>query len=138
MRYIDASALVKLYLDEPGSESLGSAIAGRTDVALSDLSITECVSALARRSREKTAPPELVARLYRAILDHLKTGRFERLDFTPEVHREAERLMLAGLPLRAGDSLHLASATLAGAESMITFDRQLAAAARNLGLEVLP
>jgi uncharacterized protein len=138
VRYIDASALVKLYLDEPGSESLGSEVTGRTDVVLSDLSITECVSALARRVREGTAPSEFVSRLYHAILDHLEAGRFERLDFTPEVHREAERLMLAGLPLRAGDSLHLASATLAGAEAMITFDRQLAAAARTLGMEVVP
>src|SRR5450759_3376536 len=86
-----APRLVKLYLDEPGSESLGSEVTGRTDVVLSDLSITECVSALARRVREGTAPPEFVSRLYHAILDHLEAGRFERLDFTPEVHREAER-----------------------------------------------
>src|SRR5258706_2713406 len=137
MRYLDASALVKLYIDEPGSELIGAAAAGRRDLALSDLAITECVSALARRVREGTAPQELASHLYHAILDHLEDGRFERLDFTPEVHREAERLLLTGLPLRASDRLHLASATLAGAEAIYTYDRRLAAAARNLGLEVL-
>ncbi len=138
MRYLDASALVKLYFDEPGSKSLGAAAAGRRDLALSDLVITECVSALARRAREGTAPPEVASRLCQAILDHLEEGRFERLDFTPDVHREAERLILLGLPLRASDGLHLAAATLSGADAIYTFDRQLSAAARNLGMQVLP
>ena len=138
MRYLDASALVKLYIDEPGSDSLGSAAAGRTDLAVSDLSITECVSALARRLRESTAPADLVSRLYHAILEHLEAGRFVRLELTPEVHREAERLMLAGVPVRAADGLHLAAAILAGVEAIFTFDRRLAAAARTLGLAVLP
>ena len=138
MRYLDASALVKLYLDEPGSEPLGSEVSGRFDLLISDLTITETVSALARRARLRTAPPDSPSHLYQAILEHLDTGRFECTSFTPEIHREAERLMLAGVPLRAGDSLHLACATLAEAEALYTFDRQLAAAAHTLGLRVLP
>lgn len=129
---------MKLYLDEPGSEALGSSLTGRIDLILSDLTITECVSALAHRVRAGTAPRELASRLCHTILEHLDGGRFERLDFTAEVHREAERLMLAGVPLRAGDSLHLAAATLAGAEAIYTFDPQLGAAAATLGLGVLP
>lgn len=38
--------------------------------------------------------------------------------------------------LRSLDAIHLAAATLVGAECVVTYDRRMAAAARELGLQV--
>ena len=50
--YLDASALVKLFVSEPESEALNQALVGAEDVILSDLALTEMASALGRRMRE--------------------------------------------------------------------------------------
>jgi predicted nucleic acid-binding protein len=44
--YIDASALVKLFVPEEESDALNRALAGLTDVIVSDLALTEMASAL--------------------------------------------------------------------------------------------
>lgn len=50
--YLDASALVKIYMPEPGSDELDAALQGRDDLVISDLAVTEVISALTRRRRE--------------------------------------------------------------------------------------
>jgi predicted nucleic acid-binding protein len=50
--YLDASALVKLFVPEPASDSLNQALLGAEDVIVSDLALTEMASALGRRMRE--------------------------------------------------------------------------------------
>jgi predicted nucleic acid-binding protein len=65
---------------------------------------------------------------------------FEWLSLTPEVHREAERLILARpeIPVRASDALHIAQALTSGAGVLITFDNRLARAAEAAGLVAFP
>jgi predicted nucleic acid-binding protein len=67
-------------------------------------------------------------------------GLYVRNDLMPEVHREAECLMLAidNIPLRAEDALHLALASLSGASAIVTYDLRLAEAAIRIGLDSLP
>lgn len=129
---------MKLYLPEPESAFVGGRIAGRTDVVVSDLTLTESASALTRRHREGRITLEAASEVYHRMIAHLREESFQHLELAPAVFREAERLMLSGLPLRTGDSLHLAVAVLSEAESIGTFDRQLAAAARTVGMEVIP
>jgi predicted nucleic acid-binding protein len=138
--YLDASALAKLYLPEPGSDSLDAALRGRSDLMVSDLAITEIVSAISRRRREGILPALSCVRLHRKILADLDRGLYVRNDLMPEVHREAERLMLAidNIPLRAEDALHLALASLSGASAIVTYDVRLAEAAIRIGLDSLP
>jgi uncharacterized protein len=138
--YLDASALVKLYLPEPGSDALDAAIQGRSDLIVSDLAITEIVSAISRRRREGILPGLSCVRLYRKILVDVEKGLYIKNDLLPEVHREAERLPLAisDIPLRAADALHLALASLSGAAAIITYDLRLAEAAIRIGLNSLP
>ena len=50
--YVDASALVKLFLPEPESAAVNRMLAGQRQVIVSDLAVTETTSALARRRRE--------------------------------------------------------------------------------------
>ena len=138
--YCDASALVKLYVPEAGSDELNQALRKRRDVLISDLAVTEIVSSLARRRREGALTAAIAARLHRAILSHAGKGVYRRVELLPETHREAERLLLAAesVALRAADALHLALAISGDAASVLTYDRRLADAARTVGLTVFP
>jgi predicted nucleic acid-binding protein len=138
--YCDTSALLKLYLPEPGSDELNRTLEGRDDVLVSDLAVTEIVSALARRLHQSSLAPETTRRLHRAILARLDDGAYRRVDVTREVHRAAEHLLLTLVhtPLRAADALHLALALSASAGAVATFDVRLAAAARAVSLTVHP
>jgi len=137
---LDASALVKLYLPEPGSDALDAALRGRSNLMVSDLAITEIVSAISRRRREGTLPALSCVRLHRKILADIKHGLYVRNELMPEVHREAERFLLAmdSVSLRAADALHLALASLSGASAIVTYDLRLAEAATRIGLISLP
>lgn len=137
--YLDTSALVKLYLPEPGSREVNTAVAGRIDLVVSDLVVTEAVAALARRTREGDLGREAAARLHGALLDDLAHDVFVRVELDPATHRAAERFLLS-LPvaLRAADALHLALAASAAAGTLLTFDPRLADAALAIGVEVRP
>ncbi len=138
--YVDASALVKLYLPEAESEELNRALQGRRDLLVSDLAVTEIVSSLSRRRREGSLAPAMASRLHRAMLDHVEAGIYRRAELTPAAHREAERLLLSveAVALRAADALHLALAVEAEAASIVSFDRRLSDAARVIGLAAYP
>jgi predicted nucleic acid-binding protein len=133
--YLDASALVKLFVPEAESDELNQALAGLTDVIVSDLALTEMASALGRRIREKLLPREEAQRLYReATKLHASSHHAE---LTPPIHRRAERLMLSlAIPLRTLDALHLATALDAEAATVVTFDPRLREAAALQGLFV--
>ncbi len=135
--YLDSSALVKLFVPEIGSDDLNRPLAGLTDVIVSDLALTEMASALGRRLREDRLTREDAQRLYReASRLHASAHHAE---LTPPIHRRAERLMLSlGVPLRALDALHLATALDAEAATIVTFDPRLRDAAGSQGLFVAP
>jgi predicted nucleic acid-binding protein len=107
---------------------------------VSDLTVTEIVSAAARRLQQKSLTPESARRLQHAILARLDEGTYHRVELTRDVHRRAEHFLLAlqAAPLRAADALHLALAASGRAASLATFDTRLAAAARASGLAVYP
>jgi predicted nucleic acid-binding protein len=130
----------KLYFAEPGSAEFTRAVKGRDDLLVSDLSVTEVVSALSRRVRQGAVTPEDARRAQRAIIESLDAAPDQRVELTREVHRRAEQLLLTlmSTPLRAADGLHLALALSARALSMASFDMRLAAPARAVGLAVYP
>jgi predicted nucleic acid-binding protein len=138
--YIDASAFVKAYVPQAGSDLVEELTQGRRDLVVSDLCITETISALARQRRNGRLARGVDQRAYLKILGHRDAGLFLPAPLTAATHREAERLLLSieGLPLRAADALNLALATGAEAATMITFDGRLAAVARRIGMAIAP
>ncbi|HEY7141232.1 MAG TPA: type II toxin-antitoxin system VapC family toxin [Methylomirabilota bacterium] len=138
--YCDTSALLKLYLPEDGSDEFNRAVQGRVDLLVSDLAVTEIVSALARRFHQGTLPRDAARRVQHAIVGRLDEGAFRRVELTRDVHRRAEHFLLnlSAAPLRAADALHLALATSGRAASMASFDARLGAAARAIGLATYP
>jgi predicted nucleic acid-binding protein len=138
--YCDTSALLKLYLPEPGSDEFNEVVEGRGDVFVSDLAVTEFISALARSLRQGALPQQAARRLQHAVLGRLDEGVYHRVELTRDVHRRAEQFLLSlpETPLRAADALHLALATSARAASLASFDARLAAAGRAVGLAIYP
>ena len=134
--YLDASAWVKLYVPEPQSRVLNSALLGRKDLFVSDLGATEVTSALGRACREGRLDRVSGRRLHRKLRQHVDAAVVQRLEMTPAVHAEAERLLLSvgAVALRAADALHVALATLSGMATIVTYDPRLANAARWAGL----
>jgi uncharacterized protein len=123
--YLDASALVKLVLNEPGHDDLRSYLEGQPSRATSVISEVEVPRAVARATG--VDPAEVSLLLHGATVLHL-----------------ASTLTLAAarsrpLTLRSLDAIHLASAIDLGEDltDFVTYDRRLADAARSLGLRVV-
>jgi hypothetical protein len=134
--YFDASALVKLLVDEPGSD-LAARVWDESDaVATSRLSYPEVAAALAaaKRAGRLTAAG---ARRARRDWDAYWAG-CRVVELTSDVAVTAAAL--AGAQVLGGaDAVHLASARLFGADAlMVAWDRRLHAAARAVGVAVCP
>jgi predicted nucleic acid-binding protein len=135
--YLDASALVKLFVPEQESDALNEALLGARTVILSDLALTEMASALGRRTREGRVTQREASQLHAEALKLMTSCLY--VELTPPVHRRAERLLLSlPVPIRALDALHLATALETGAATMVAFDQNLRAVAASQGLFVAP
>jgi uncharacterized protein len=135
--YLDTSSLVKLYVEEAGSDLTTMLIADADVVACSTVTYAECRAALARRRRERTLrASDLSVIIARFDADW---HRFVTLDVTNPLAVRAGELA-DRFNLRGFDAIHLASFELvldrAGDEDDVTFstaDDTLARAARRLG-----
>ena len=137
--YLDSSALAKLYVPEVESDRLDSFLRGRTGLQISELSVTEVLSAVARRKREGSLSAHQALEIRDAVLTDTESGSFQRLELTRAVHREAERLLLStdSLALRTLDALHVALAISGDCTHVVTYDVPMRAAAAQVGLKVL-
>jgi len=137
--YVDSSALAKLYVPEPESDRLEAFLQGRRDLMISELAITEVLSAVARRRREGMITAHQALDLRDAVLADADSGSFHRLDMSPVVHREAERLLfhIESVALRTLDALHVAAALLGLATHVVTYDARMRSAALHAGLKTL-
>ena len=122
--YADASAIVKLILDEAGSAAMYRWYVELARVATSRVGVVETVRAAMRRPHDE-------ARRARVL------GGLEVIDLSRPIARRAETVGQA--TLRTLDAIHLASALALGLdlEAFVTYDDRLAAAARQLGLPVV-
>jgi predicted nucleic acid-binding protein len=137
--YIDSSALAKLYVPEAESGRLDKFLRGRRDLIISDLAITEVISATGRRKRESHLTARQASDIRAALLADAQAGSFRRVDISPAIHREAERMLLAAesIVLRTLDALHIALALSVPAGRVITFDVRMADAAALYGLDIV-
>jgi predicted nucleic acid-binding protein len=122
-RYLDASALVKLVVEERESRPLERWLGRRDHVVSCGLARTE----VARAVHPSGAP---ALRRARRLLDQIDL-----------IQLDDELLDLAGEldpPLRSLDAIHLAAAMELGDQlhALVTYDARMAAGARALGLPV--
>ena len=105
---LDTSALVKLYLEEPGTRSIQERVA-ETTVALSHLAYGEIYATFARRLREKLLNEDEHNAVCMAFEEDW--GAVLRIPISTEVLVQVPALCRRH-PLRGADALHLASAMM--------------------------
>lgn len=138
--YLDASALVKRYVAEPGSAEVELLIESAEALATSVVSRAEVAAALAKAARLGIATRESAAKalqLFGADWSHLM--RLEVAE--PLIARAAALAWEHGL--RGYDAVHLACAlvwreALAAPVMVATYDRELWHSARATGLVAWP
>jgi predicted nucleic acid-binding protein len=137
--YLDSSALAKLYVPEPQSDRLDAFLRGRRDLLISELAITEVLSAVARKRREGMLNAFQAFEIRDAVLADADSGSFRRLALSPLVHRQAERLLLhvESVALRTLDALHVALALDSSATFIVTYDARTREAAVHAGLKAV-
>jgi predicted nucleic acid-binding protein len=134
--YLDTSALVKRFVQEPGSRAVDRLLATGKPVGTSIVAYAELFAALARKRRDRALP---LAR-YQMVAGEVERewSTYVRVTVLPTILARSRRLVETH-PLRGFDALHLASAAyLAEAlEVDVTFaaaDRRLLDAAAAEGL----
>ncbi len=135
--YFDSSALVKLVLDEPGSE-LAAALWNGCDAALSSrLAYPEVCAALAAAGRNHDLT-QSEASLARDEWEGFWAS-MRPVELTPDVERRSGDLA-ALYSLRGTDAVHLASAVDLGVADLTVavWDRRFHAGAIAAGLAVAP
>ena len=137
--YLDTSALVKLYLDEAGSEAVRRAVADYDTRATSAIAYVEAKSALSRKFRMK----ELREHDYQKHKDEFERnwGNFASTDVDRSIIRRGGELV-ESFVLKAYDAIHLASAESVRRASQLgvtfaCFDSSLSRAAATLGFVLL-
>lgn len=136
MIYVDTSALVKRYLQEPGSDPFDTFFLSQAPLGISRLTIIEMRCVLARRRRANQVAPELEAQVLGAFRLDIQDGALVVAPFSEEDLTLADLLMdeVSTVPLRTLDALHLAVARHLTASGFATADKNQAEAARLLGL----
>lgn len=139
MRFWDASAILPLLVDQPGSSAMVSLQRDDPSAAVWWATPVECWSALARMERERRLTEKDVAAAAELLTEAGR--RWTEVPPLDRVRDQAARLLRLH-PLRAADALQLAAAlVLSDFEPrtlpFVTLDDRLAAAARREGFEVL-
>lgn len=128
MLYLDASALVKRYVEEEGSEDLLAAMDDASGWSICRIGYVETLRAVALAGGHKT-----VTRVEKDWLS------FDVIEVDQALTEHAAKLALSA-ELRSLDALHLASALVLspGDLTFATWDARLHRAARKQGLATLP
>lgn len=131
MIYFDSCALLKFIKAEPATEALRAwrrALPHTSELVTSDLARLEISRSLIRAGLDAERVPHFVSQALRGLYT---------LDLTPTVLARAASYRIPRLG--SLDAVHLASAEPLGKEleHFVTYDRELADAARALGLPVL-
>lgn len=124
LSYVDASALVKVIVDEAGSPAMRRWYIESDEVVTSVVGVIETRRAV-RRSDFDVAHLEAVVRSVEAVELDASTARSASI--------------VAPAALRTLDAIHLATALALGSDldAFVTYDDRLADAARSLGLPVV-
>jgi hypothetical protein len=135
--YVDASALIKCYVDEAGSDVMLRARGEATGWLTSRLTHAECLAALNRLRRAGVLGARAADRAVAAVEEDLL--RLHVVDLTEVVLRRAAGWARRE-PLRGADLVHAATALWLQEEGVLDdfwcADRRLGDAAASLGLTV--
>jgi predicted nucleic acid-binding protein len=137
--YIDTSILGAYYCPELGSAAAETALLRIGAPVISILSEVEFSSLICRKKRLKELNPRQAKEILDLFATHVAEGFYRRMVLTAEHYLKARQLIAAiDMKLHTLDALHLSAAT-AETLTLLTADRDLAAAARRhkCGVELI-
>lgn len=137
MIYVDTSALVKRYVEEPFSAEFET-LQQQESIIISRLTVVELRCALARRRRNREIDPLHESCVNAELAVDIQNGALRVGSIGDEHFAAAYNLIgrLADIPLRTLDALHLAAAEQLAAAAFATADKTQAEAATALGFTV--
>lgn len=131
--FLDSSALAKRYVQETGSERVEEILSLASSLGISVIFLSEVVSALYRRRREKKLSHQQYLKARQALFEDAEDASVVAV--TDQVVTRAVEL-LERWSLRSSDSLHIASAAEWAADLFVSADERQCTAARSYGLQV--
>lgn len=139
--YLDASAWVKRYYQEPGTQKVQALFDGGAALACASLGLIEVLATLSRKYKARQISRAQLQRQQIEITADWE--QFIQVKLSEEVLEEALRLTLE-LSLRGADAVHLASASVLKTNlaeldefSFIASDNELLEAAQQIGMTVV-
>jgi len=130
--YFDATFFVRLYIEEPGYESIRTLVQNSEEVASSIVGKMETEAALHRQLRDGKINADGFEEAYRQFADDSASPLLKWLPLTEIVINRVHRVF-AELPsdvfLRTGDAIHLVTASEGGFKEIYSNDKHLLAAA---------
>ncbi len=140
--YYDTGVLLKLYTGEKESVGVANFVHSRGEkLSVTDLHISESVSALKLKVFHKECHEEDAAAGIALIMDDLKTGVLQLVEVDWDRVWQECRLLSEKFASTSGvrtlDALHVAVARLSWAEEFVTRDNRQSDLAASIGLRVI-
>ncbi len=137
LAYIDTSAFIKRFIEEPGTAEIERFIAEeRYTCMLSSLSVVEIKSVLKRKVMGKEVTPGTAKTIQELVNLEIASQSIAFQTIDAATFEKTGQLM-DGLTTQLGalDAIHLACAKTANCELIVSADKQLIRAATELGLQ---
>ena len=136
--YLDASALVALYLPEVFSSEADQWAKSATDRVVSDLTLCEARVAIDRRRKSGDLTPDGCARALARLDHHVVLGVYRVVSWAAAWFAVGAALAAGvSVPVRAMDAVHVAISRSQGL-GMMSFDRNQRRAARAMQVALMP
>jgi predicted nucleic acid-binding protein len=137
--YFDTSALAKWYLNEARSDDVEKYIQEHGPVAISELTVVEMRCLLARRRRERNIDLKIEAQVFATFQEDIRQNFLICQPLPKNLATGAVNLLsvLADVPLRTLDALHLMIAKEIQTDILATADKIMAAGGKLMGLGVV-
>jgi predicted nucleic acid-binding protein len=138
--YLDTSALLKKYFQEPGSDDVIAGWKEARGIVTSSVAYAESLASFYRKKSETTISSSIFKNMIGSFRRDWES--FIRVEVTDELNKTIDRVV-EDYPLRGFDAIHLSSALIIDrnlSEDLLfaCFDKRLLTAARDTGLQTLP
>jgi uncharacterized protein len=134
--YLDASVLVTLFVIDPLSARAEVLLSAHPEIVfVSDFAVAEFSSAVGRRVRTRDLTPEDAQLAFSNLDTWVERSAYREEITTGDIDSANRILRRLDVNLRTPDAIHIAIARRLEA-TLVTFDRSMAAGARDLGMAV--
>jgi predicted nucleic acid-binding protein len=144
MVFWDTSALLKLYINEPDSNTFTALAESEEPLAISSWTTHEMLCGLHRKELLRDLKRGGAEAIYQRLLRQIAAGTLQVIAYTATVAQRTSEVIRAcygartPVAIRSLDALQLASALGGGAVEIVSTDARLRAGAKIFNLRVLP